>query len=86
MSHKYFITALITAFWATVIIASAAHADEAMTGSEQSGSFGKTLSLQEALETALNNNQGLAELQLMAESANAVPSQDGALPDPNAWV
>jgi len=87
MSHKYFITALIstfwvTAFWTTAVIASAAHADDTLTESAQPGSFGKTLSLQEALETALNNNQGLAELQLMAESANAVPSQDGALPDP----
>ncbi len=82
MSHKYFISALFTALWATVIIASAAHADDTLTGSTQPGAFGKTLSLQEALETALIHNQGLAELQRMAESANAVPSQDGALPDP----
>jgi cobalt-zinc-cadmium efflux system outer membrane protein len=40
------------------------------------------LSLQDALDTALTNNQGLAGTRLQAEAMGAAPSQAGALPDP----
>ena len=39
------------------------------------------LSLQDALEAALANNQGLAGTRLQAEAMGAVPSQQGALRD-----
>jgi cobalt-zinc-cadmium efflux system outer membrane protein len=40
------------------------------------------LSLRDALEIALTNNQRLAELRSQAEALGAVPPQSGALPDP----
>ena len=42
----------------------------------------KPLSLQEALKQALSGNPGLQELRARAEAAAAMPSQAGALPDP----
>ena len=43
---------------------------------------GDTLSLEEALELALTNNQGLAETRSQADAMAAVPTQEGAFPDP----
>ncbi len=40
------------------------------------------LTLQSAVQIALTNNQGLAELQSQSDALGAVPSQVGALPDP----
>jgi cobalt-zinc-cadmium efflux system outer membrane protein len=50
------------------------HADDATTDN--------TLSLQQALDIALANNQGLAGTRSQAEALEAVPSQVGSLPDP----
>ncbi|MDH5217775.1 MAG: TolC family protein, partial [Gammaproteobacteria bacterium] len=41
-----------------------------------------TLSLEKALAMALEPNSGLAEMQSRAAAAAAIPSQQGALPDP----
>jgi outer membrane protein TolC len=78
MSYKY----LFTAFMVTLVMLPAGYADNTMAASDQTPSYGETLSLQDALAIALENNQGLAELQSKAESMGAVPSQVGALPDP----
>jgi outer membrane protein, heavy metal efflux system len=43
---------------------------------------GKKLSLQAAIEMALRDNPGLAEVQGRAEAMAALPAQVGALPDP----
>jgi outer membrane protein TolC len=78
MSYKYFLTAFVT----TIVMLPASYADDTTTVTDQPLSSGNTLSLQDALDIALRNNQGLAQLQFNAEASSAIPSQDGALPDP----
>lgn len=43
---------------------------------------GEELNLQTAIETALQDNPGLAEMQARAKAMAAIPSQVGTLPDP----
>ena len=66
----------------SVVMTSAAHADDVIRPGSSASLRDKPLSLQDALDRALVNNQGLAELRLYAESLDSVPSQAGALPDP----
>jgi len=43
---------------------------------------GELLTLERAIDTALRDNPGLAEMQARAEAIAAIPSQAGTLPDP----
>jgi len=52
---------------------------DTVSGSRQ---YGDTLSLEDAVTTALRDNPGLAEIRARADAMSQVPSQVGTLPDP----
>lgn len=61
---------------------SAATADAAAVTSAESVAPSPVLALEDALEGALRDNPGLAEMEARAEAMAAIPSQAGTLPDP----
>jgi cobalt-zinc-cadmium efflux system outer membrane protein len=65
---------ICTALLAYIVMTSSLNAEDPV--------MSERLTLQEALEIALANNQGLAGTRSQAEALAAVPSQAGALPDP----
>lgn len=52
------------------------------SGAPTSASEPESLSLESAIEIAIASNQGLEMARAGAEAAGAIPSQEGALPDP----
>ncbi len=69
--NAIFVTIIVTC---CLFVQQSAHAE--------STSIKTALTLRAALDNALKNNQGLAQLRSEAEALAALPSQRGALPDP----
>ena len=69
-------------FYKSICIAVTAYICMIPSLSAEDSVMSEGLSLQDALEAALANNQGLAGTRFQAEALGAVPSQQGALPDP----
>jgi outer membrane protein, heavy metal efflux system len=56
--------------------------EEAVASSENDLLAGEKLTLEDAINSALESNPGLAEIKARAEAFAAIPSQVGTLPDP----